>query len=370
MNIPMADLQAEYQNLKAKIDSAISEVLEEGYFINGPQVKEFASNLATFLNVATVVTCGNGTDALQIAMMALGFQPGDEIIIPAFTYVAPAECAALLGLKPVFVDVEKQSFNIDLAKIEEAISDKTKAIVPVHLFGRAVDMDAVLKVAKEYNLFVIEDVAQALGTKSNVNDQFAGTVGDIGCASFFPSKNLGCYGDGGAVYSNNKELMKKVHQIANHGQSGEKFYHDRVGVNSRLDTIQAAILKVKLNYLEQALRKRKEFAQHYHQSLADIDEILLPKANQGTDHTYHQYVIQLENGAERDNLRSHLKSAGISSGIYYPYAIPDLPPYQYEKAFPVATELTKVSLALPIHPYLSADEQNYIIEHIQKYFRG
>lgn len=365
MKISMVDLPKEYQLLQEELDKAINNVLQSGHFIGGSQVNELASNLSTYLQVNHVVPCANGTDALQIALMSLGLSPGDEVIIPAFTYVAPAEAALLLGLKPVFVDVHPKTFNIDINQIEQAISLKTKAIIPVHLFGQAVDMQALMQLAKQHQLYVIEDCAQAFGTVTNFNNQYqkVGTIGDIGCTSFFPSKNLGCYGDGGAIYTNNEGLATACKQIASHGQSGRKFFHDAVGVNSRLDTLQAAILSVKLIHLDQYLSNRKQLASTYHQAFASIPEITIPAAIY--DHTFHQYVIQVP---QRDQLQSHLQSKGISCGVYYPFTIPELPPYHTKQEFLVATSLTKTILALPIHPHLSREEQEYIIQTIIDYY--
>lgn len=365
MQLQMVDLQSEYQHLKQEIDNEIQDVLNSGYFIGGPKVKEFTKQLRSYLQVESVTPCGNGTDALQIALMAIGVQPNDEIILPAFTYVAPAECALLLGCKPVFVDVHPENYNLDLQKLEDAITPNTKAIIPVHLFGQTVNMPKLMQIAKKHKLYVIEDVAQAFGAK--LNQQIAGTFGHIGCTSFFPSKNLGCYGDGGAIYTNNIDLGNKCKQIASHGQSGEKFYHDEVGVNSRLDALQAAILTVKLKQIETSLRRRKEIGRTYNEAFQDLDALILPKTTEGMTHTYHQYVLQVNDG-RRNALREFLKEKGIASGVYYPYALPDLPPYRSEKVFPVAKKLTTDSLAIPIHPYLRNNQQQYIIENIKAFF--
>lgn len=366
MQLQMVDLRSEYQHLKQEIDKEIQDVLNSGYFIGGAKVKDFTEQLSSFLQVESVTPCGNGTDALQIALMAIGVQPNDEIILPAFTYVAPAECALLLGCKPVFVDVDAENYNIDLQKIEEAITPNTKAIIPVHLFGQTVDMPKLMKIAEKHQIYVIEDVAQAFGAK--LKHQIAGSFGHIGCTSFFPSKNLGCYGDGGAMYTNNIDLGKKCKQIASHGQSGEKFYHDEVGVNSRLDAIQAAILSVKLKHIETYLNRRKQIGNTYNDAFQSIEGLVTPKTTEGMEHTYHQYVLQL-NDERRNSFREFLKSKGIASGVYYPYALPDLPPYRTAKEFPIAKQLTQNSVAIPIHPYLREDQQNYIIEQVVEFFK-
>lgn len=366
MQLQMVDLRAEYQYLKQEIDQEIQDVLNSGYFIGGSKVNNFAEQLKSYLNVGSVIPCGNGTDALQIALMAIGVQPNDEIILPAFTYVAPAECALLLGCKPVFVDVDAENYNIDLQKIEEAITPKTKAIIPVHLFGQTVNMHKLLPIAEKHQLYIIEDTAQAFGAK--LNQQFAGSFGHIGCTSFFPSKNLGCYGDGGAIYTNQLELGLKCKQIASHGQSGEKFYHDEVGVNSRLDALQAAILSVKLNQLDRYLTRRKELGINYNQAFQSIDGLVTPKTSNGMAHTYHQYVLQINEG-RRDAFRDFSKQHGIASGVYYPYALSDLPPYRTSKEFPISEKLTKDSVAIPIHPYLRDDQQDYIIEKVIEFFK-
>lgn len=360
--IQMVNLKAEYQALQSEIDSVIKEVLESGYFIGGPKVTEFSDSFAQFMEVDHVIPCANGTDALQIAFMALGLQPGDEIIIPAFTYVAPAEAALLLGCKPVFVDIDSHSYCLDVKKVEESITEKTKCIVPVHLFGQSTDMTKLMKVAKQHQLFVVEDNAQATGARHQ--SIMAGTFGHFGTTSFFPSKNLGCYGDGGAIMTNDEQLAKQAKQVASHGQSGKKFYHDTVGINSRLDTLQAAILSVKLPYLNDAIIKRRAIASRYLNALTEIDEIVLPDTATDNTHTFHQFVMRLPNG-KRDAFREYMKTNGVSTGVYYPYALPDLPPYHSEQSLPVSQQLVKSSVAIPISPYLTEEEQELIITKIK-----
>lgn len=368
----MVDLKGQYNKIKSEIDAGIQEVIDNTAFIKGPQVKKFETELASYLNVKHVIACANGTDALQIAMMALDLKPGDEVILPAFTYVATAEVIALLGLKPVMVDVEAETFCIDVNLIEAKITSKTKAIVPVHLFGQCAYMDSINEIAAKYDLFVIEDTAQALGAKwhsgvkseelrikseKTLNSSFlplnssAGCMGTIGTTSFFPSKNLGCYGDGGALMTNHDELAKKIRMLANHGQSVQ-YVHDCIGVNSRLDTIQAAILLAKLPHLDSYAEARNKAAELYDELLGNHPKIKIPARNSFSTHVFHQYTIQL-NGVDRDEIRKSLAEKGIPSMVYYPI------PLHHQKAFynpdytdadfPVTVELCKTVLSLPIH---------------------
>ena len=367
MNISLVDLQSEYQHLKSEIDRAVESVLASGHFIGGGMVKEFQGELGGYLNVDHVIPCGNGTDALQLALMALGIKNGDEVIVPAFTFVSPAECALLLGATPVFADIHPDSYNIEPKAIEQAVTEKTKAIIVVHLFGQTANMPEIMEVAQKYDIPVIEDVAQALGAQ--LNNSFAGTIGDIGTTSFFPSKNLGAYGDGGAVFTNNVQHAEACRGFANHGMTTEKFYHHSVGINSRLDALQAAILKVKLQYFNQSLQNRKAHGRFYNEQLAQIEEIKLPEPLSGMDHTYHQYVIRIDEKV-RSKFQQYLKDNGIATGIYYPYALPDLPAYESEKLFPIASQASKQTLALPVHPYLSKEQLSYIVEKIKEYFSG
>jgi len=363
--IQMVDLAAEYHALKEEIDAATCQVMETGYFIGGPMVQQFSDEFASFMQINHVVPCANGTDALQIAFMALQLQPGDEIIVPAFTYVAPAEAALLLGITVRFVDADPLTYNMDVSQLRKAINANTKAIVAVHLFGQATPMTEILEIAEEFNLIVIEDNAQATG--ATYRAQLTGTIGHIGTTSFFPSKNLGCYGDGGAVLSNDADLAQKMKQAASHGQAGEKFYHNTVGINSRLDALQAAILLVKLTRLPSYLTMRRKTAKNYKEALGSMSEIQLPQTAEGNQHTYHQFVIRVGEN-HRDALRNYLREKQIATGVYYPHAIPSMPPYQSQQAFPVATQLAKETVALPVHPYLTESDQGQVIEAIQSYF--
>ena len=367
--IQMVDLQSQYQNIKSEVDAAIINVIEQANFINGPEVSSFRSDLENYLNVAHVIPCANGTDALQIALMALDLKPGDEVITPSFTYIATTEVIALLGLTPVFVDVLSDTFCIDPSKIEEAITDKTKVIVPVHLYGQCADMDAILEIARKYNLKVVEDTAQAIGadyTHKNGKVSKAGTIGDVGCTSFFPSKNLGCYGDGGAMYTNDAHLAASLKKIANHGQV-IKYHHEVVGCNSRLDTIQAAILKIKLPLLDSYCSARQKVAAYYNQAFSEVKQITTPYKAPNTTHVYHQYTIKLS-GVDRKELIEYLNSHGIPSMIYYP-----LPAHKQGmfKSFgkenqdlPITNQLTECVLSLPIHTEMEQEQLEYITKHI------
>ncbi len=371
-NIRMVDLHSQYLNIKDEVDKAMSDVIEATAFIKGPQVKTFQKNLEKYLNVGHVIGCGNGTDALQVAMMALGLKPGDEVITSNFTFIATVEVIALLGLKPVLVDVLPDTFNIDPEAIEKAITDKTKAIVPVHIFGQCADMEAIMKIAKDNNLFVIEDNAQAIGadyTFSNGEVKKAGTIGDLGTTSFFPSKNLGCFGDGGAVTTNNPKLAEKVTSIVNHGMK-IRYYHDRVGVNSRLDTLQAAILDVKLKYLDKYGRARQKVADYYDQKFGAHPKLMIPKRNPNSTHIFHQYTL-VSKDFDRKALQTHLKEKGIPMMIYYPV------PLHLQKAytdsrysagdFPVTEQLCETVFSLPMHTELDDEQLEYITNSVLKF---
>jgi UDP-2-acetamido-2-deoxy-ribo-hexuluronate aminotransferase len=371
--IRMVDLHNQYQRIKPEIDAAIQEVLDSTAFIQGPQVGEFAKALANYTGAKHVIPCANGTDALQIAMMALNFKPGDEIILPVHTYVSTAEVIALLGLTPVFVEVEEKSFNIDVNQIKSKITKKTVAIVPVHLYGQCANMEAIMKIAEEHNLHVIEDAAQSLSADfifSNGDKKKSGTIGTIGTTSFFPSKNLGCFGDGGAIFTNDASFAEKIQMMANHGQK-VKYHHDSIGVNSRLDTLQAAILKVKLKYLDEYTRKRNEVAAYYDQGLASIKEFELPYRVSYSTHAFHQYTIRV-NGIDRDELKLYLDKCGIPSMIYYPVPLHLQKAYRQpgidRGSFPVTEKLSKTVLSLPVHTEMSEDQLNYICTIIRKYF--
>ncbi|MCG8579760.1 MAG: DegT/DnrJ/EryC1/StrS family aminotransferase [Bacteroidales bacterium] len=369
MKIQMVDLKGQYQAIKEEIDAAIQSVIENTAFINGPEVKDFAKQLAEYNGCNYAIPCANGTDALQIAMMALGLKPGDEVIVPVHTYVATAEAIALLQLKPVFVDVDKDLFTIDVKQIEASVTPNTKAIVPVHLYGQCANMEQILTIASKHDLFVIEDTAQAIGaeyTFSNGDVKKAGTMGDIGCTSFFPSKNLGCYGDGGAMLINDEKLAERARMIASHGQ-GIKYHHDIVGCNSRLDSIQAAILKVKLPHLDDYNKARQKAAEAYNTAFDSVDGVQIPKLATYSTHVYHQYTLQVT-GVDRDLLKEELQKQGVPSMVYYPVPLHLQKAYinaNYAKAtFPVTENLSKVVLSLPVHTEMDNEQQAYIIKAV------
>ncbi|AEA44044.1 DegT/DnrJ/EryC1/StrS family aminotransferase [Fluviicola taffensis] len=365
----MVDLGTQYQEIKSEIETAIQEVLDSSVYIGGSVVQRFQQSLEAYLGVKHVIPCANGTDALQIAMMALGLKSGDEVITPSFTYIATTEVIALLGLTPVFVDVDPKTFCIDPSKIEAAITSKTKAIVPVHLYGQACDMDAIMKIAKQHNLFVIEDNAQGIGSDyySETGEvKKLGTIGTIGCTSFFPSKNLGCYGDGGAIFTNDGELAIQLKMAANHGQK-VKYQHDVVGCNSRLDAIQAAILNVKLPKLDEYVAKRIDVADFYDRVLGVSDKIVVPYRDGKSKHVFHQYTVQL-NGVNRDALQTYLATKDIPSMIYYPVPAHKQGMFKSfnlgELDLPVTESLTKNVISFPIHTEMTEDQQSYICSEI------
>ncbi len=369
--IQMVDLISQYEKIKPEVDRAISGVLETAQFINGPEVRSFQSELESYLGVKHIIPCANGTDALQIALMALDLKPGDEVITPSFTYIATTEVIALLGLKPVFVEVEQDTFCIDPSKIEAAITERTKAIVPVHLYGQAANMKEIMKIAKDRGLYVIEDNAQAIGCRME-DGTMTGAIGDIGCTSFFPSKNLGCYGDGGAICTNSDELAEKMRMIANHGQS-KRYYHDVVGCNSRLDSIQAAVLRIKLRQLDDYIEARRKVADRYDAFLATIEGVQSPARNSYSKHVFHQYTMILE-GYDRDALNAFLADRDIPSMIYYPV------PAHRQKMFahfgsdsadlPVTDWLTERVISLPIHTEFDEEQLDYIISNLQEFFNN
>lgn len=370
--IHMVDLKSQYDKIQKEIDEAVLNVIRSTAYINGPEVKSFQAELEQYLNVKHVIPCANGTDALQIAMMALGLKPGDEVITASFTYVATAEVIALLGLTPVLVDVYPDTFDINVEAIERAITSKTKAIVPVHLFGQCANMEGILKLAKKYNLFVIEDVAQAIGAEYTFSDgtvKKAGTMGDIGCTSFFPSKNLGCYGDGGAMYTNNEELAKKLRMIANHGQSVQ-YVHDSIGVNSRLDSIQAAILRIKLRHLDAYAAARNKAAAYYDKAFANHPKIKTPVRAKNTTHVFHQYTLQLSR-VDRNALREFLASKEIPAMVYYPIPLHMQKAYanpRYKEGdFPVTEKLCSSVISLPMHTELDEEQLKYITEAVLEF---
>lgn len=371
--IQMVDLQGQYRKIKDKIDAGIKDVIDSAAFINGMQVKEFTRHLETYTGAKHVIPCANGTDALQIALMALGLRPGDEVIVPAFTYVASAEVIGLLGLTPVLVDVDLVSFNVTAENLRQALSPRTRAVIPVHLFGQSCDMEPILRFARENNLFVVEDNAQAIGAVYSFSDgvkRQTGTMGHIGCTSFFPSKNLGGYGDGGALMTNDDELAERARMIANHGQR-VKYHHQVIGCNSRLDTIQAAILDVKLKHLDEYSAARREAARYYTSHLKAERGIIVPEEMPFSTHVYHQYTLKVLDG-ERNALKRYLEEAGIPAMIYYPL------PLQEQEAFKsisrvagdlsVSGELANSVLSLPMHTELTREQQDRVVDKIKEFY--
>lgn len=370
--IQMVDLKRQYAKIKSQVDTAIQGVLESAAFINGAPVQQFAQELQTYLGSKHVIPCANGTDALQIAMMALDLQPGDEVITPSFSFIATAEVMALLRLKPVFVDIDPQTYCIDVAQIEKAITPRTKAIVPVHLYGHTSDMEPLMEVANKHGLYVIEDNAQAIGGNYIAKDgtvKKSGTIGHIGCTSFFPSKNLGCYGDGGAIFTDDDAIAAKIRMVANHGQSA-RYYHDVVGVNSRLDTIQAVVLSTKLQLLDEYIAARRAVADAYDAGFAGIPQITTPYRAPYSHHVFHQYTLQL-NGADRNELQQYLQQQQVPAMIYYPV------PGHRQKMFasfggadfnlPVTDSLTTKVISLPIHTEMDQDQLEYIIKSVKSF---
>ena len=375
--IQMVDLKGQYLKIKDEVDAGIQNVIDNTAFINGPIVKDFAQHLNEYMGGCHAITCANGTDALQIALMALELKPGEEVIVPAFTYVASAEVIGLLGLTPVMVDVDSDTFNVTVENCKKALSDKTKAIIPVHLFGQSCDMEPILAFANEHNLYVIEDNAQAIGAEYTFSDGHkakTGTMGTIGCTSFFPSKNLGCYGDGGAIFTNDDVLAERIHMIANHGQR-VKYHHAVIGCNSRLDSIQAAVLDVKLRHLDEYCKARYEAASYYTKQLKAFDPeekfFITPKEMPNSTHVYHQYTLKIKNG-KRDELKNFLAEQGVPSMIYYPL------PLQEQEAFKPITragealdnsrECAYSVLSLPIHTEMTKEVQDIVINSIKNFF--
>jgi len=371
-SIQMVDTRTQYHNIKDEVDKAVIDVMESSAFINGKPVQDFANNLSLYLGVKHTIPCANGTDALQIAMMALGLQPGDEVITPSFTYIATTEVIALLKLKPVFVEVDPETFCIDPVAIEKAITSKTKAIVPVHLYGHAAKMEEIMAIAKKHNLYVIEDNAQAIGCDYTFTDgskKKTGTIGHIGCTSFYPSKNLGAFGDGGAIFTNDDELAVKLKMTANHGQS-KRYYHDVVGCNSRLDTIQAVILDIKLKHLDEYIVARRKVADYYDKAFAGNKKIKTPYRAPYSHHVFHQYTLLLE-GVDRDGLNQFLAEQQVPSMIYYPV------PGHKQKMFaqfnaasqemPVTDWLTERVISLPIHTEMDEEQLLFITSKVLEY---
>lgn len=373
--IKMVDLHGQYLKIKNEIDTSIAEVIESTAFIKGAQVKRFEENLADYLGIKHVIGCANGTDALQIAMMALDLQPGDEVITPACTYAATVEVVALLKLTPVFVEVDEHTFTMDITSLEKAITPKTKAIVPVHLYGQCANMEAILALANKHQLYVIEDVAQAIGADyifSNGEKKKAGTMGTIGCTSFFPSKNLGCFGDGGALFCNEDALAEKIRMVGNHGQKAQ-YQFDMIGVNSRLDTIQAAVLNVKLQHLDEYAAARNKVADFYDEAFKGMTEISTPVRAAYSTHVFHQYTLKLHQG-KRDELRSFLKEKGIPSMVYYPGPLHLEKAYNTERKwkrgdFPYSEWHCENCISLPIHTEFDEEIFTYIAESVKTYFK-
>jgi dTDP-4-amino-4,6-dideoxygalactose transaminase len=367
--LQMVDTKTQYHKIKKEVDDAVLAVMESSQFIGGKVVNDFAANLANYHQSKHVIPCANGTDALQIALMALGLQAGDEIITPSFTYIATVEVAALLGIKPIFVEVDPKTFCIDVSVIEKAITPKTKAIVPVHLYGHAADMEAIMQIAKKHNLFVIEDNAQGIGNVYAFADgthKKTGSIGHIGCTSFYPSKNLGAFGDGGAMFTDDDALAEKLKMIASHGQS-VRYYHDVVGCNSRLDAMQAAILDIKLKHLDEYIDARRKAADFYDAAFAGNDKVTVPYRAANNRHVFHQYTLTL-NGVDRDALHQYLANEGVPSMIYYPV------PAHRQKMFeafggadyqlPVTDWLTERVISLPIHTELDEEQQQFIVDKV------
>lgn len=367
--IQMVDLQTQYQRIKADIDRGIQDVIDSAAFVKGQKVTDFQQHLETYTGAKHIITVGNGTDALQIALMGLGLQKGDEVITPTFTFIATAEVVALLGLTPVVVDVDWETMNMSAEAVRRAITPKTKAIAPVHLFGQCANMQEIMEIAREHHLYVVEDACQAIGAEYTFADgttKQAGTIGDIGCTSFFPSKNLGCYGDGGAIFTNNDELAARMRAIANHGMV-VRYHHDMIGVNSRLDSIQAAVLDAKLPHLNEYIAARRCAAAYYDRALDGNEHILLPGHETHSTHVYHQYTVRLQ-GVDRDAVREGLQAKGIPAMIYYPVPLHLQKAYQdprYQAGdFPVAERLADCVLSLPIHTELDEEQLEYITSNL------
>ncbi|OPB95253.1 DegT/DnrJ/EryC1/StrS family aminotransferase [Elizabethkingia occulta] len=371
--IQMVDLQGQYQKIKNEADAAVLKVMESAAFINGPEVKEFTTELQNYLDVKHVIPCANGTDALQIALMALDLQEGDEVITADFTFAATVEVIHLLKLKSVLVDVDYNTFTIDIEKLKAAITPKTKAIIPVHIFGQCSNMEEILKVAKEHNLYVIEDNAQAIGADYIFSDgtkKKSGTMGTLGTTSFFPSKNLGCYGDGGAIFTNDDELEYKIRGIVNHGMY-RRYYHDEVGVNSRLDSVQAAVLRIKLRLLDEYAKARNEAAAYYDNAFANHPDILVPERATDSTHVFHQYTLRILNG-RRNELQEFLTSKEIPAMIYYPVALRKQKAYfqdSNDADFVNTDKLLDQVISLPMHTELDEEQLKYITDAVLEFMK-
>ena len=371
----MVDLHGQYLKIKDQVDSAIQEVVDSTAFIRGAKVQKFQDELSAYLDIKHVIACGNGTDALQVALMALDLQPGDEVITTPFTFIATVEVIRLLGLKPVFVDVRRDTFNLDPELLEQALTERTRAIVPVHLFGQCADMEPIMDFARSYGLYVIEDNAQALGADflpSDGTKQKAGSIGHIGCTSFFPSKNLGAFGDGGALFTNDESFGLRAASLVNHGMS-KRYHYDHVGVNSRLDTLQAAILRVKLQHLDEYHRARQEAAAWYDSRLSGLEGLQIPVRSTFTTHIFHQYTLLVQ-ASIRDELKQYLQERGIPSQVYYPLPLHRQKAYNdlgyHEGDFPVSEGLCLRVLSLPMHTELDQVQLNYITQHLKEFFKA
>jgi len=370
--IQMVDLRNQYLKIKEEIDQSIHEVIDSCAFINGPAVKSFQADMEKYLDVKHVIPCANGTDALMVSMMALGLKPGDEVITVSFTFIATAEVIAVLGLKPILVDMDPDTFNIDPEAIEKAITPDTKAIVPVHLFGQCAEMDRIIEIAEKHNLFIIEDACQAIGADYTFTDgsrKKAGTIGDIGCTSFFPSKNLGCYGDGGAIFTNDDKLAEDMRAIVNHGMK-VRYYHDMIGVNSRLDSVQAAVLKVKLQYLDDYAQERNRAANYYNNAFKDHPKLKVPAKYEKSTHVFHQYTL-ITKDIDRDGLLQHLNSKEIPAAVYYPVPLhlqeAYLSPRYKEGDLPITEEAAKRVVSLPMSTELDEEQLEYITSAVLEY---
>lgn len=368
-NIQMVDLQRQYQRLSKEIDAKIQDCLQAAQYIQGQEVRDFEQNLGQYLSSKYVISCGNGTDALMLACMALGLQPGDKVIVPAFTYIASVEILKILGLQPIYCDVNLEHFMLDIDQLNQINSSDCKAIILVHLYGQSAEMEEIMNWANSKNIYVIEDNAQAIGAKCKINgvETFAGTIGHIGTTSFFPSKNLGAFGDGGAIFTQDEKLAQQLKMTANHGQS-KKYIHDVVGVNSRLDTIQAGILNVKLKYLEEFTASRRKVAEQYDQAFANQFEIKIPFRISSSTHVFHQYTIQLKDEKTRNELQEYLKSKAIPSVVYYPIPVYRQKPYWQDIFLPNTEVLGQTVLSLPIHTEMTQLEIDYICENVNHFF--
>lgn len=373
-NIQMVDLKGQYKKIKSELDPRIQSIIDNAAFINGPEVKRFQKELEDYLGIKHVIPCANGTDALQIALMSLGLKPGDEVITTTFTFIATAEVIALLGLVPVLVDVYEDDFLMNTEEVEKSITDKTKAIIPVHLFGQCANMESILEIAQKHNLYVVEDAAQSIGAQlcsENGPKGYSGTFGQFGCTSFFPSKNLGCYGDGGALFTNDDQLADKARMIVNHGMK-VRYYHDEIGVNSRLDSIQAAVLSVKLEHLNDYNLARRTAADFYDNAFKQIEEVETPKRANYSSHVFHQYTLRIKDGS-RDKLQAFLNENNIPAMIYYPVPLHQQKAYRDDRygngSFPIAEKLAEEVISLPMHTELDHEQLTHITNTLKEFYK-